>query len=112
MEILTEYCKLIVIDKCFECNSGFTTILLDENNPKSEVKCVKKVIFKNNDTYCLEANEDFKCIKCAARMYLNSDRKCVSIDENCNEYNEASGDCLKCYPGYVIGLAKTKNCTI
>lgn len=45
-------------------------------------------------------------------MFVNSSGQCESIDENCNIYNQTTGYCITCYPGYQNIFDQSSNKTI
>ena len=41
------------------------------------------------------------CLKCSHRWFFNSQKRCVPVDDNCNNYAD-DGSCTSCYPGYSV----------
>ena len=40
------------------------------------------------------------CTGCSTRYYLDSQQICQPVNPNCNTYNDKTGGCLSCYPGF------------
>lgn len=40
------------------------------------------------------------CTGCSNRYYLDSQNICQPVNPNCNTYNDKTGGCLTCYPGF------------
>lgn len=45
------------------------------------------------------------CLKCVYRFYKYKGQ-CISVPDNCRDYNRETGECLKCYTGYRLGDGK------
>jgi hypothetical protein len=52
------------------------------------------------DQNCL-CYEGSRCLKCAHRYYLNTNR-CIAIPTECLSYDILSGVCNSCVPGYLL----------
>jgi hypothetical protein len=69
-------------------------------------------MFQSGNSYCISVDQNSgKCLSCVSRMFVNSVGQCQSIDENCNVYNQTTGACITCYPGYTSKFNATSNTT-
>lgn len=97
-DILSTSCKTYNRDgECIECYFGYQGIAV--SNGSKVVNCVQ--FYQAGNTYCINIDQsNGKCLSCVSRMFVNSSGACQSIDENCNSYNQTTGSCITCYPGY------------
>lgn len=51
---------------------------------------------------CKTYNANKQCVECATRYYLDINAICQPVNPNCNTYNNKTGACLSCYPGFGI----------
>ena len=51
---------------------------------------------------CKSFDDDGSCAQCSVRFYKDSKGICQPVNSNCNAYNEQTGACLTCYPGFAI----------
>ena len=88
---------------CTSCYSGFVQI---------EDTCLPEALFPNiapvTDPYC-NLFQDSKCVKCAFGYFFNAEGKCKQADPNCRSFNDTNGECLSCYPGFML---KAKVCVV
>ena len=57
---------------------------------------------KPSDSGCATWDWDNQvCLKCSHRWFFNSQKRCVPVDDNCNNYAD-DGSCSSCYPGYSV----------
>jgi hypothetical protein len=64
--------------------------------------CVQAAVEAVADIGCGQWDWDKKvCLQCSSRWVFNSQKKCVPVDDNCNQWNTA-GQCTSCYAGYII----------
>lgn len=49
---------------------------------------------------CNAFNSQGTCTGCSTRYYMDSTNICQPVNTNCNTYDQISGDCLSCYPGW------------
>lgn len=82
---------------CVQCYFGYQPISI--GNQTDVVDCVLSSQQTTN-SYCINQDSSGKCIECVSRMFVNVSGLCAGIDENCNEYNQSTGACISCYPGY------------
>lgn len=83
-----------VTGACLTCYSGYivdgVTCIIDKNAESSN---------------CAEYENDI-CIRCAERTFMNSMGLCEKVSEDCRTYNDFTGKCLSCYPGYLVKSGK------
>jgi len=55
-----------------------------------------------NDTLCAKWNSDgTTCLQCAYRAYYDVNTgKCTEVNNQCQTWDLANGDCITCYEGY------------
>jgi hypothetical protein len=111
-DILSTSCRNYnSIGQCIECYFGYQAIPITANQTNSPVNCIQSI--KPAESYCINMNKDTgKCSECVSRMFVNSTGSCQSIDENCNNYNQLTGICISCYPGYTNHYDDKLNKTI
>lgn len=51
---------------------------------------------------CKSYNPNGVCIGCSTRYYLDISAICQPVNPNCNTYDDRTGACLTCYPGFGI----------
>ena len=42
------------------------------------------------------------CTECSFRYWMDADGNCHKVDDNCEDWDPANGDCTDCYPGYIV----------
>lgn len=45
---------------------------------------------------------DGECVECSQGAFLNYDKKCELVSNDCRSYDHYNGDCLSCYEGYQL----------
>lgn len=88
------------------CYPGYN---LNNNNGNCEV------FFR--DPNCKKFSPNNMCTQCAIKFFVNNNGKCSPVSPLCNNYDNLTGNCLSCYPGYVVsggacilGTSKDPNC--
>lgn len=81
-----------------DCTSCYQGYMLSAGN------CVIKI----SDPNCKVFNNDGSCKECSATFFI-SRGKCTRFNPLCATTNPNNGDCLSCYPGYVLNQG---NCSI
>lgn len=56
----------------------------------------------NTDPNCAQHDANNICTSCYYRYYLNSQKVCVAVSDQCNTFDPSSGNCLTCYGGYIL----------
>ena len=51
---------------------------------------------------CLERDQNGVCIRCSFRSYLSDANECVSVDDQCADFNYDDKVCIGCYSGYSL----------
>ena len=51
---------------------------------------------------CQQYDGNNNCLKCSVRFAPNADGVCIPVSDNCRTWDEANGNCLSCYAGYVL----------
>ena len=74
---------------CTSCYPGYN---LNTNSGTCEV------FFR--DPNCKKFDANNKCKECARRYYINKSGKCSPVSPLCKGYDENTGFCTSCYPGY------------
>lgn len=58
-------------------------------------------LLTEKDPFCSEYDAEGCCCKCAFRFYFNKDTKlCTQVSDFCATWDNKTGACLSCYPGY------------
>jgi hypothetical protein len=79
--------------KCVGCYPGFA---LDISG-----SCVKGEA-PIGDQNCAKYNSNNVCTQCSKGSIFNKNNVCITIDPSCLTYDQNTGACLTCYPGYEI----------
>jgi hypothetical protein len=78
---------------CLTCYKGYNLVA---------GKCVLAPIQQVSDAGCGTWDWDKQvCLQCSNRFVFNSQRVCVPVSDNCNQWN-SSGACTSCYAGYIL----------
>ncbi len=56
---------------------------------------------RNSDVNCVNQGSDGICVACFSGFYVKAGR-CEKISPLCNGANLKNGECLGCFPGYVL----------
>lgn len=108
-DILSSSCKRHNSNgQCLQCYFGYQAVAA--GNQSEVVECVLSSQ-QGRNSYCIAQDAAGKCLECVYRMFVNASGMCAGIDENCNEYNQSTGACLSCYPGY-SNAANSSRCAI
>jgi len=59
---------------------------------------MQSIVIRNIGCKTYDANST--CIDCSTRYYLDNNTICQPVNPNCNTYDNKSGACLTCYPGF------------
>ena len=74
---------------CTSCYAGFDL---------SNGACLRST----STSGCLERDENGICTKCSFRSYLDDANECVSVDDQCADFNYDARVCAGCYSGYSL----------
>jgi len=58
------------------------------------------------DPLCASWDGDI-CTKCSIGSFFNSNGVCSQVEPSCRSFNQLTGDCISCYPGYQLTITKT-----
>lgn len=77
---------------CTSCYPGYAL---------SDLKTCVKAVEGEKDPNCKTFNNGV-CVSCSKGAIFNQNGKCIIIDPSCFTFNDQTGDCTSCYPGYSV----------
>ena len=77
---------------CTSCYAGYEII---------GKACVLSENKDTRDPFCKEFFGDI-CAQCSNRYFINGFGFCQEVNPLCNNYDQSTGNCLTCYPGFAI----------
>lgn len=97
------HCKQVnAFNICIQCFDGY---VLSNNTCVAQISTGNIVGASpnpNTDPNCAQHNANNTCTACYFRYYLNAQKVCVAVSDQCNTFDSSSGNCLSCYGGYTL----------
>jgi hypothetical protein len=56
----------------------------------------------SSDPYCKKFLTEDVCSECSDRYYIGSLGVCVEVNPLCHEYDQITGKCITCFPGFAL----------
>jgi hypothetical protein len=85
---------------CLSCYQGYSL---------NAGSCVASNATGPSDPFCQKFLTADICSQCSSRYYIGSSGLCVEVNPLCHEYDQTTGSCLTCFPGFALSQG---NCSI
>lgn len=85
---------------CLSCYQGYSL---------SSGTCVVSNATSPSDPFCQKFLTPDVCSQCSDRYYIGAAGVCIEVNPYCHEYDQTTGDCLTCFPGFALNQG---NCSV
>jgi hypothetical protein len=59
-----------------------------------------------SDPYCQKFLTADVCSQCSDRYYIGSSGSCIEVNPLCHYYDQSTGACLTCFPGFALNAGE------